>query len=311
VAGGCPSPATPIALARRLIPVPAFVQGIVQVLFDGLAFGMLLFVMSVGLSVTLGMMRFVNLAHGSFAMLGGYVTTTLMKDAGWPFLETLPAAFVLTAIVSVFFERFVFRRMYTAKELDQVLFTVGVVFMSIAAAAYVWGPELQNFSLPDNLTRYRQVGPFSFGTYGAILLAIGAAITVAIFFGLERTRFGAMIRASVDDRRVALGMGIDVNRVFAITFAIGSGLAGLGGALGINSLGLDPSFPIEYLVYFLIVVSIGGGGSVKGALAASLLLGLSDSAGKFYVPYTGAFMIYVVMLLVMLWRPDGLFGRAT
>jgi branched-chain amino acid transport system permease protein len=291
--------------------VPSFIQGIAQVLFDGIAFGMLLFVMSVGLAITLGMMRFVNLAHGSFAMLGGYVTTTLMKQAGWPFLETLPIAFILTAFVSVFFERFIFRRMYAAKELDQVLFTVGIVFMSIAGAAYVWGPELQNFTLPDSLTRFRQFGPFSFGTYGAILLGIGIVISLIIFFGLERTRFGAMIRAAVDDRRVALGMGINVDRVFAITFAIGSGLAGLGGALGINSLGLDPSFPIEYLVYFLIVVSIGGSGSIKGALAASLLLGVFDSAGKFYVPQTGAFTIYIVMLLVMLWRPNGLFGRAT
>ena len=200
--------------------------------------------------------------------------------------------------------------LYTAKELDQVLLTVGIIYMSIAAAAYVWGPEPMAFTLPDYLTVYRRVGWFSFSTYGALLLAFGIVITLAIFYGLERTRFGAMIRAAVDDRRVALGMGINVNRVFTITFAIGSGLAGLGGALGINALGLDPSFPIEYLVFFLIVVSIGGGGTVKGALAASLLLGLSDTAGKYYVPQTGAFIIYVVMLLVMLWRPNGLFGRS-
>ncbi len=289
----------------------AIIQGIVQVLFDGIAFGMLLFVMSVGLSITLGMMRFANLAHGVFAMLGGYVTVVLMDRAGWPFLATLPAAFVLVGAVSVLLERFVYRRMYAAKELDQVLLTVGIIYMSIAAAAYVWGPEPQTFALPDYLTRYRDVGSFSFSTYGALLLVLGAIITLAIFYGLERTRFGAMIRAAVDDRRVALGVGINVNRVFTITFAIGSGLAGLGGALAINTLGLDPSFPIEYLVFFLIVVSIGGtGGTVKGALAAALLLGLSDTAGKYYVPQTGAFIIYVVMLLVMLWRPNGLFGRS-
>jgi branched-chain amino acid transport system permease protein len=288
----------------------SIIQGIVQVLFDGIAFGMLLFVMSVGLSITLGMMRFANLAHGVFAMLGGYVTATLMHRAGWPFLATLPIAFGLVAVVSVALERFVYRRVYTAKELDQVLLTVGIIYMSIAAAAYVWGPEPMAFTLPDYLTVYRRIGWFSFSTYGALLLAFGVVITLAIFYGLERTRFGAMIRAAVDDRRVALGMGINVNRVFTITFAIGSGLAGLGGALGINALGLDPSFPIEYLVFFLIVVSIGGGGTVKGALVASLLLGLSDTAGKYYVPQTGAFIIYVVMLLVMLWRPNGLFGRS-
>jgi branched-chain amino acid transport system permease protein len=288
----------------------SIIQGIVQVLFDGIAFGMLLFVMSVGLSITLGMMRFANLAHGVFAMLGGYITATLMYREGWPFLVTLPIAFGLVAVISVALERFVYRRVYAAKELDQVLLTVGIIYMSIAAAAYVWGPEPMAFTLPDYLTVYRRIGWFSFSTYGALLLAFGTVITLAIFYGLERTRFGAMIRAAVDDRRVALGMGINVNRVFTITFAIGSGLAGLGGALGINALGLDPSFPIEYLVFFLIVVSIGGGGTVKGALAASLLLGLSDTAGKYYVPQTGAFIIYVVMLLVMLWRPNGLFGRS-
>jgi len=290
--------------------VPALVQGFVQVLFDGVAFGMLLFVMSVGLSITLGMMRFANLAHGSFAMLGGYTTSTLMKHAGWPFLATLPIAFILVAAVSVVLERVLYRRMYAAKELDQVLLTIGIIYMSIAGAAYVWGPELQAFSLPDYLTVYQQIGWFSFSRYGALLLLVGGALTLMIFYGLERTRFGAMIRASVDDRRVALGVGINVNLVFTITFAIGSGLAGLGGALGINALGLDPSFPIEYLVFFLIVVSIGGtGGSVKGALAASLILGLADEAGKYYVPQIGAFIIYLVMLLVMLWRPNGLYGR--
>jgi branched-chain amino acid transport system permease protein len=286
-------------------------QGFIQVLFDGVAFGMLLFVMSVGLAITLGLMRFANLAHGSFAMLGGFTTTSLMKHAGWPFLATLPVAFVIVALVSVVLERFLYRRMYRAKELDQVLLTVGIIYMSIAGAAYVWGPEPQAFALPDYLTTYQQVGWFSFSRYGALLLAIGTVLTLAIFFGLERTRFGAMVRAAVDDRRVALGVGINVNLVFTVTFAIGSGLAGLGGALGINALGLDPSFPIEYLVFFLIVVSIGGtAGSVKGALAASLLLGLCDEAGKYYVPQTGAFIIYVVMLLVMLWRPNGLYGRA-
>ncbi|MGH6980564.1 MAG: branched-chain amino acid ABC transporter permease, partial [Stellaceae bacterium] len=177
----------------------AIFQGIVQVLFDGIAFGMLLFVMSVGLSITLGMMRFANLAHGVFAMLGGYVCTVLMHRAGWPFLATLPAAFVIVAVASVFLERFVYRRMYTAKELDQVLLTVGIIYMAIAAAAYVWGPEPQSFALPDYLTMYRHIGSFSFSTYGALLLVLGTIITLGIFYGLERTRFGAMIRAAVDD----------------------------------------------------------------------------------------------------------------
>jgi len=283
--------------------------GFAHVLFDGAAYGMLLFVMSVGLSITFGMMRFANLAHGTFAMLGGYVTTTLMHQAGWPYLATLPAAFILIALVSVVIERFLYRRMYAAKELDQVLLTIGIIYMSIAAAAYIWGPEQQIFTLPAFLSGYLSIGTFQFSTFGTFLLVVGVLITLAVFYGIERTRFGAMIRAAVDNRQVALGVGINVNLVFSITFAIGSGLAGLGGSLGINLLGLDPSFPLKYLVYFLIVVTIGGAGSVKGSLLAAMVLGLSDEAGKYYAPEIGAFYIYAVMLLIMMWRPQGLFSR--
>lgn len=284
-------------------------QGFVQVVFDGLAYGMLLFLMSVGLSITFGMMRFANLAHGTFAMLGGYVTSALMKSAGWPFVATLPVAFVSIALGSIVLERVLYRRMYGASELKQVLLTIGIIYMSIAAADYVWGPEQQPVNLPGYFTVYQRIGWFQFSTYGAFMLLMGALITLAIFVGIERTRFGAMIRAAVDDRRVALGVGINVDLVFTATFAVGSGLAGLGGALGINSLGLDPSFPLKYLVYFLIVVTIGGAGSIKGSLVAALLLGFADEAGKYYVPQVGAFIIYAVMLAVMLWRPQGLFGR--
>jgi branched-chain amino acid transport system permease protein len=284
-------------------------QGLVQILFNGVAYGMLLFLMSVGLSITLGMMNFANLAHGAFAMLGGYVTATLMIKAGWPFFATLPAAFVVVALGSVVIERLLFRRMYTAKPLDQVLLTIGVIYMAIAGGDYIWGPEQMPISLPSALTKFHDLGWFQFSIYGLVLVLAGGAITLAVFLGIERTRFGAMIRASVDNRVVAQGVGVDVNKVFSITFAIGSGLAGLGGALGINQLGLDPSFPLKYLVYFLIVVNIGGAGSVKGSLVAALVLGVLDEAGKYYVPQIDAFVIYAVMLAMMLWRPNGLFGR--
>jgi branched-chain amino acid transport system permease protein len=282
---------------------------LVGVLFDGLAYGMLLFIMSVGLAVTMGLMGFVNLAHGAFAMLGGYVTVQLMRQGGWPFLATLPAAFIAVAVVSVVVERLLYRRLYRASQVDQVLLTIGLMLMSVAAAAYAWGTGQQPVQLPEFLRSRLVVGGVDLIGYRIFLLLAGVAITAALVLGLERTRFGAQVRAAVDNQRVAGGLGINVGRVFAVTFAIGSGLAGLGGALAIDITGLDPTFPVKNLIYFLLVVSVGGLGSIGGTLAAALVLGICDVAGKYYVPQLGAFIIYAVMIALLLWRPAGLFGR--
>lgn len=280
------------------------------VLFDGLAYGMLLFLISVGLSVTMGMMGFINLAHGAFAMGGGYLAVTLM-NAGWPFLATLPVVFAGTAVVATFFERVFYRPLYRATSLDQVLLTVGLIFMAMAAATYVWGSTQQPVRLPDYLTGQLSVLGLELSRYRLFLIALGAAITLALVFGLERTRFGAKVRAAVDNQRVAAGIGINVGAVFQITFALGCGLAGLGGALSIDVLGLDPVFPIKYMVYFLLVVAVGGAGSIKGTLTAALFLGVCDIATKYYIPDVGAFAIYAVMVLLLLLRPQGLAGRRT
>lgn len=279
------------------------------VLFDGVAYGMLLFLLSVGLSVTLGMMNFVNLAHCSFAMLGGYVALTAMRDLGWPFLAALPLAFVAAALASVLLERTLYRRLYRATELDQCLLTIGLVFMSVAVAAYVFGTMQQPIETPSYLRGAVTLGGVSFGIYRLFLVGTALAITVALVAGLEWTRFGARVRAAVDNQRMARGLGIDVDRAFAITFAVGSGLAGLGGALAIEIVGLDPAFAFSYLVYVLIVVSVGGLGSIGGSFAAATLLGISDVAGKYYVPELGAFLIYLVMIGLLMWRPGGVFGR--
>jgi branched-chain amino acid transport system permease protein len=279
------------------------------VLFDGCAYGMLLFLLSVGLSVTLGMMNFVNLAHCSFAMLGGYVTVTLMNSLGWPFLATLPAAFIVAAIASILLERAFFRRFYHKSDLEQCLLTIGIVFISIAAAAYVYGTMQQPVLLPSFLRGSLRVGGLNLSVYRLFLIAIALLVTVCLIAGIERTRFGAQVRAAVDNQRMARGLGIDVNRVFAITFALGSGLAGLGGAMAIQIVGLDPAFAFTYLIYVLIVVSVGGLGSIAGSFAAATLLGISDVAGKYYVPAIGAFLIYLVMIVLLMWRPAGLFGR--
>jgi branched-chain amino acid transport system permease protein len=282
---------------------------IVGVLFDGIAYGMLLFLLSVGLSVTLGMMNFVNLAHCAFAMLGGYVAVTLMNDHGWPFLATLPAAFVAAAVASVVLERTLYRRLYRSSELDQVLLTIGLTFMSVAIAAYVYGTIQQVIQTPPYLRGSFNVMGVSFGAYRLFLVGVGLIVTITLVVALEYTRFGAQVRAAVDNQRMARGLGINVGAAFAITFALGSGLAGLGGALAIEIVGLDPSFSFTYLIYVLIVVSVGGLGSIGGSFAAAIVIGISDMAGKYYVPELGAFLIYLVMVAVLMWRPAGLFGR--
>lgn len=285
------------------------ITSVLGVLFDGFAYGMLLFLLSVGLSVTLGMMNFVNLAHCTFAMIGGYVTVTLINQAGWPFLATLPVAFAAAAAISVIFERTMFYRLYRASDLDQCLLTIGVVFVSIAVAALVFGTIQQPVQLPDYLRGSIQMMGLTLGVYRIFLIAVALVITAVLVLALEYTRFGAQVRAAVDNQRMARGLGINVDGAFAITFALGSGLAGLGGALAIDIVGLDPAFALAYLVYVLIVVSVGGLGSIGGSFAAAVVLGISDMAGKYYFPAIGSFLIYLVMVTLLMWRPAGLFGR--
>jgi branched-chain amino acid transport system permease protein len=279
------------------------------VLFDGVAYGMLLFLMSVGLSVTLGMMNFVNLAHCSFAMLGAYVVVTLMNAFGWPFFATLPAAFLAAAAASVALERLFFRRFYHASELNQCLLTIGIVFVSIAAAAYIYGTDVQSVQLPHYLLGSISFMGLDFAVYRLFLIGSALLITILLVVTLEGTRFGAQVRAAVNNQRMARGLGINVDALFAATFALGSGLAGLGGALALAMIGLDPSFALTYLIYVLIVVSVGGLGSISGSFAAAMLLGVSDIAGKYYVPTIGAFLIYLVMMVMIIWRPAGIFGK--
>jgi branched-chain amino acid transport system permease protein len=270
---------------------------------------MLLFLISVGLSVTLGLMNFINLAHGAFAMLGGYVCVTLLRRAGLPFLAALPLAALAAGIAGVVLERLLYRRLYGASHLDQVLFSIGLVFVAMSSATYLFGSLQQPLQLPGYLTGEIHLPGLDMGVYRLLLIAVGLALAIGLQWLVARTRFGASLRAAVDNPHAARGMGIDVERVFLLTFALGSALAGLGGALGIEMLGLDPEFPIRYIVYFLIVVAVGGGGNIRGSLYAALLLGICDVAGKYYVPQIGSFVIYAVMVAALILRPQGLFGR--
>jgi len=279
------------------------------VLFDGLAYGSLLFLISVGLSVTLGLMNFANLAHGAFAMLGGYLSVTFMGALGVPYLATLPLAFLGAALVGGLMERLLYRRLYTESHLRQVLFTIGLVFMSMAATTYIWGSGAQAVRLPQFLQGQVQVGGIQLGIFRLFMMATIVVIAVLLGILAKYTRFGAHIRAAVENRAAAIGMGIDVERVLCITFAFGSGLAGLGGALGIQVIGLDPSFPIKYLVYFLLVVVVGGAGTFKGPLIAAAVVGVVDTAGKYYAPAAGSFTMYALMIVLLLAFPAGFYGR--
>jgi branched-chain amino acid transport system permease protein len=279
------------------------------VLFDGIAYGSLLFLISVGLSVTMGMMNFINLAHGAFAMLGGYVSVTVLSRFGVPFLASLPLAFIASALVGLVLERLLYRRLYKASHLDQVLFSIGLTFMAVAGATYIYGPTQQPVLLPDWLRGQVSLLGLDVGAYRLFLIGVVVVVTIALGLLIERTRFGAQIRASVDNQTASAGLGINVSLVFSLTFALGSGLAGLGGGLGIDVLGLDPTFPVKYMVYFLLVVAVGGAGTIKGPLLAAVILGVFDVAGKYYVPEVGAFVIYALMVVLLILFPAGLMRR--
>jgi branched-chain amino acid transport system permease protein len=281
------------------------------ILFDGIAYGMLLFVLACGLAVTLGLMNFVNLAHGAFAMAGGYITVLLVNRMGVPFALGLPLAFVFTAAIGLIFERTLYVHVYRKSHLDQVLFSIGLVFMAVAAVDYVMGSSQQFVQIPNALQGQFDLFGVGIGKYRLLIIVVCGLLTLALQAILTRTRFGSRLRAAVDDQRVARGLGINVGLVFAVTFAVGSGLAGLGGALGAEILGLDPTFPLKYMIYFLIVVTVGGTATITGPFFASILLGIADVGGKYYVPTLGAFVIYTIMIVVLIWRPQGLFGRVT
>ena len=283
------------------------------ILFDGIAYGMLLFILALGLAVTMGLMNFINLAHGAFAMAGGYITVLLMQRAGLPFLLCLPAAFLGAALLGAVLERTLYRPLYRKPHLDQVLFSIGLTFMAVASIDYFMGSTQQFIQLPQWLRGRTEIGTgawtLGMGHYRLFIIAVCAALTVVLQYILSNTRFGSRLRASVDDQRVAAGLGINVNVVFLSTFAFGCGLAGLGGALGAEVLGLDPTFPLKFMIYFLIVVAVGGTSSITGPLLAALLLGIADVAGKYYIPKMGAFIVYVLMIAILIWRPQGLFVR--
>ena len=288
----------------------AFLSSLISILFHGLAFGAILYVISVGLSVTMGLMGFVNLAHGVFAMAGGYLMISLMRGLGLSWLPALLLACVLVALVSMVLERLLYSRLYGAGELEQVLFTIGLIFVSVALARLAYGPSPLSAPLPEYMKGQTELLGRSFPTYRVVVICTSAALIATLWLGLERTRWGAMVRAAVDNRAMAQSIGIDTGRLFTLTFALGSGLAALGGALGADLLAMTPTYPFEQLIYFLIVVAIGGLGTLRGPFIGALLIGIGDTACKYWVPEFGAFFIFAATMALLLWRPQGILGKA-
>lgn len=285
-------------------------EALVSVAFHGIAYGMILYAISVGLSVTMGLMGFVNLAHGVFAMAGGYLMYTATTRLGWPWAAALVVACLAVALASVLLERLLYAPLYRAGELEQVLFTIGLIFAAIALARLAYGPLPVAAPLPEYLKGSIELGERSFPAYRAAVIAASVVLVAILWIGVERTRWGAMLRAAVDNGPMAESLGIDTGRLFTITFAVGSGLAALGGALGADLIALTPTYPFEQLVYFLIVVAVGGMGTLRGPFLGALLIGVGDTACKYWMPQFGAFFIYAATMVLLLWRPRGLIGQA-
>lgn len=282
---------------------------LVTILFFAVAHGMILYLISVGLSVTMGLMGFVNLAHGVFAMLGGYVTVSLMNRLGVPFLAALLAGCLVVALVGFVLERLLYRRLYGRTELDQVLFSIGVILVSVALVRMAWGPLAQPIQLPGYLKGQIDILGLALPAYRLALVGFGAAVIAGLWLIFDRTLFGARIRAAVDNRAMAQAVGINTSRLFSVAFGLGTGLAALGGGLGADVLAIAPTYPFQYIVYFLIVVAVGGLGDIKGPFVAAMTIGLVDTACRYFVPEAGAIVVFAFVFLALLWRPNGLIER--
>lgn len=277
-----------------------------NILIDGIAYGMVLFIIAVGLSVTLGLMRFVNLAHGAFAMTGGYIAAWLVREQGLSFYAGAPLAVLATGFIGALLEVTVFRRLYRRTELQQVLFTIGLTFLFVATANLLAGPEVQLIPLPPALSQSVDLGIRTLPAQRLLVIASGVLVVLSAFWVLNKSRFGVWLRATVDNTDAASALGIPVQLVYVTTFAVGAALAGLGGILGAELMPLEPYYPVKYLVLVLVVVAVGGMGSIAGSLAASLTLGIIDTASKYLASDWGSLFFFLAMALLLAWRPHGL-----
>ncbi|MBB3610190.1 branched-chain amino acid ABC transporter permease [Rhizobium sp. BK602] len=284
-------------------------QTVLSIAVDALAYGMVLFVISIGLSVTMGLMRVVNLAHGAFAMIGGYIASYAARDLGLGYAAAVLLAVVGTVMISIPIERLLYRRIYGAPELTQVLMTIGITFCIIGIANYVFGPTLKTIPLPADLQGSVDLGFRTIGTHRIFAIACGLIVALALWYTIERTSFGVKLRASVDNAAMAAALGVRTEIVYAVSFAAAVGLAAFGGVIGAELLPVEPYYALRYMVTFLVVVSVGGAGSISGALLACLVLGCIDTTGRYLMPEYGEFFFYLAVIAIICVFPRGLAGR--
>ncbi|MET3927948.1 branched-chain amino acid ABC transporter permease [Devosia sp. 2618] len=282
---------------------------ILSIAADALAYGMVLFVISIGLSVTMGLMKVVNLAHGAFAMIGGYIASYVTQQMGLPFGVAILAAVLGTVLIAIPLERFLYRRIYGARDLTQVLMTIGITFVIIGVANFVMGPSLKTIALPSELQAPVDLGFRTIAAHKLFAVAVGVVVAGALWFIIERTPFGVRLRASVDDAAMAGALGVKTKWVYAVSFALAIGLAALGGVVGAQLLPIEPYYAMHYMVTFLVVVSVGGAGSITGALVAALLLGAVQTTGRYLMPEYGEFFFYLAVIAIVCVFPNGLMGR--
>ena len=275
------------------------------VLLDGISYGMILFLISVGLTVTMGLMRVVNLAHGSFAMIGGYVAGYITQNGGNFYVSVLAAALV-AAVLGALAEVTIYRPLYRKGELSQVLLTIGIVFVMTGTITQIFGAFPYPVVFPDYLTKPINIGFREYPAYRLFLIAVGAVVAAVLWFLVENSIYGARLRAAVDNARMARAVGMDVSVLFMGTFVVGSALTGFSGAIGAGILSLEPSYALKYIVLFLVVVAVGGEGSFQGSFVAAMALGIIDTVGKYFAPLAAPYLLYAAVFLLLLWRPKGL-----
>lgn len=277
---------------------------------DAVAYGMVLFTISIGLSITMGLMRVVNLAHGAFAMIGGYLASYALRTIGTNYAAAIVIAVVGTILISAPLEVLLYRPIYRKSDaLTQLLLTIGITFFIIGAANFVFGPTLKLIPLPAALSGPLDIGFRMVPTHRIFVIACGGVIALALWYLLDRTQFGVRVRAAVDNSDMAESLGIRTELIYSATFALAVGLGAFGGVIGAELLPIEPFYALRYMVIFLVVVSVGGAGSILGALSASLLLGLADTTGKYLAPEFGEFFFYLAVILIVFLFPNGLFGR--
>ncbi|MCV3211339.1 branched-chain amino acid ABC transporter permease [Mesorhizobium sp. YC-39] len=280
-----------------------------SIVVDGIAYGMILFMISVGLSVTMGLMRIVNLAHGGFAMLGGACAHVLTMRYGVPFVPALAASVIAVIVIAIPLERLVYRHIYRFSELEQVLATIGIVFVMIATVNLFLGSTLLPIRMPPEVSIPINLGFKVLPLHRLIVIVVGLLMVTGLYLLVERTRFGIFLRAAVDNQNTAASLGIDTPKVYLAAFALGAGLAAVGGILGAELLPIEAYYPLRYMVLFLIVVTVGGMGSIVGSFIAALGLGILDTAGRYLLPDVGTIFFFLAIIALLALRPNGLLVR--